>query len=194
MIATQLAAVIRAIGQMVTLRKTTSVFDPTSGVNAVNPASTSALMVMGAASAGATTINLDAAAVTGRLIAGDSFTIAGDATVYSLDAAVNANANAFAGVTFTPALALAAADNAAVTVSFTADHPVKAAVRAYKPEEIVGLVQQGDRQVRIAANDLDLTPARLDKLIISGNEFTIEHVETRAVRGVDALHILQVRG
>ena len=194
MIATQLAAVIRAIGQMVTLRKTTSVFDPTTGVNAANPASTSALMVMGAASGGATTINLDAAAVTGRLVAGDTFTIAGDATVYTLDGAVNASANAFAGVTFTPALALAAADNAAVTVSFAADHAVKAAVRDFKPQEIIGLVAQGDRQVRIAANDLTVTPARHDKLIISGAEFTILDVETRAVRGVDALHILQVRG
>ncbi len=194
MIATQLAAVIRAIGQMVTLRKTTSAFDPTSGVNAVNPASTSALRVMGAASAGATTINLDAAAVTGRLKAGDTFTIVGDATVYTLDGAVNANGNAFAGVTFTPALALAAADDAAVTLSFAADHPVKAAVRAYKPQEIIGLVAQGDRQVRIAAKDITVTPERHDRLVIGGAEATILYVETRAVRGVDALHILQVRG
>lgn len=194
MIASQLAAVIRAIGQVVTLRNITSVYDPTTGVNATNPASTGALMVMGGASAGATTINLDAPAVTGRLVAGDTFTIAADTTVYTLANAVNANGNAFAGVTFTPALALAAPDNAAVTVSYGADHLVKAAVRAYKPQEIIGLVQQGDRQVRIAANDLAVTPARHDKLVISGAEATILHVETRAVRGVDALHILQIRG
>ena len=36
--------------------------------------------------------------------------------------------------------------------------PIKAGMRQYRAREIAGLVQQGDRDVRIAAADLSFTP------------------------------------
>lgn len=79
-------------------------------------ASTGSLLVNGATAKGATSINLDAGSVTGTLVPGDSFSIAGDSQRYAVTNTVTASGNAFAGVTFTPELAVAAADNAAVTV------------------------------------------------------------------------------
>lgn len=80
-------------------------------------ASTGTLTVNGATAKGATTINLDAGSVTGTLVAGDTFSIAGDSQRYAVTATSTASGNAFTGVTFTPPLAVAAADNAVVTVS-----------------------------------------------------------------------------
>ncbi len=192
MIADKVAAVIDRAGQTVTLRKVTSDYDVATGVNAVNPPSTPTLKVNGTTASGLTTIALDATTVTGRLIVGDSFLISGDATVYTLTNNVNAASNGFAGVTFTPALALEAADDADVTVTFSADHSVKASVRSFGPKEIIGLIQQGDREVRMAS--LTVTPARGDKITIGAEDWNIENVDTRNFAGDDVLHIIQVRG
>lgn len=77
--------------------------------------SATALAVNGAASLGATTINLDAGSVTGTLVPGDTFVIAGNTQRYAITNTTTASGNAFTGVTFTPALVAAAADNAVVT-------------------------------------------------------------------------------
>lgn len=79
-------------------------------------ASTGTLAVVGATTAGATTIGLDAVSVTGTLVPGDSFVIAGNTQRYAITNTVTAATNAFVGVTFTPALVANAADNAVVTV------------------------------------------------------------------------------
>ena len=81
--------------------------------------SVAALAVNGAFAKGATVINLDAAAVTGTLVAGDSFAITGDAQRYVVvnSTPVTASGNAFTGVQVYPPLAQAVADNAVVTVS-----------------------------------------------------------------------------
>ena len=47
---------------------------------------------------------------------GDSFVIAGNTQRYAITNTVTAAANAFVGVTFTPALVAAAANNAVVTL------------------------------------------------------------------------------
>lgn len=71
--------------------------------------------------AGSTTINLDAAdaSVTGTLLAGDVLTIAHGGTTgtknYVVTATSTASGNAFTGVTISPGLAAAVADNAVVT-------------------------------------------------------------------------------
>ncbi len=78
--------------------------------------SVTALAVNGAFAKGVSSINLDAATVTGTLVAGDSFVISGDTQRYAVTSTVTAAANAFAAVSFTPPLAAAAADNAVVSV------------------------------------------------------------------------------
>ena len=84
-------------------------------------ASVTALLTNGTPAKGATTANLDAAAVTGTLVPGDSFVIAGNTQRYAVTALNTAASNAFTGVTFVPGLAAAPGDGAAVTVSLD-DH------------------------------------------------------------------------
>lgn len=81
--------------------------------------STGTLAVNGATAAGATTINLDAGAVTGTIKAGTIFNIAGDDTDYIVTADVTAASNAFTAVPISPALQTNAADNAVVTLEAT---------------------------------------------------------------------------
>ena len=78
--------------------------------------SVTALVVNGAAARGATAMSLDAAAVTGTLLHGDTFSIAGQSQRYAVTGTSTAAGNAFGNVTFTPALAADVADGAAVTV------------------------------------------------------------------------------
>ena len=89
------------------------------GAHVKGTCSVAALAVNGAFAKGATSINLDAAAVTGTLMLGDSFAITGDGQRYVVvnSAPVTASGNAFTGVQVYPPLAQAVADNAVVTVS-----------------------------------------------------------------------------
>jgi hypothetical protein len=62
---------------------------------------------------------------------------------------------------------------------------IKAGVRQYRAREISGLVQQGDREVRIAAADLSFTPRPNDQVV---------SVNMRSSFDEAAVHIVQVRG
>jgi hypothetical protein len=64
-------------------------------------------------------------------------------------------------------------------------YTIKAGVREYRAGEIAGLVQQGDREVRIAAADLTFTPRPNDQVV---------SVNTRSPSNETAIHIVQVRG
>jgi hypothetical protein len=73
-------------------------------------------------------------------------------------------------------------------------YTIKASVREYRAREIAGLVQQGDREVRIAAADLSFTPRSNDQVGIGGKTFQVASVNTRSPFGEAAIHIVQVRG
>jgi hypothetical protein len=73
-------------------------------------------------------------------------------------------------------------------------YTIKAGVRQYRAREITGLVQQGDREVRIAAADLSFTPRSNDQVGIGGKTFQVASVNTRSPFGEAAIHIVQVRG
>lgn len=79
-------------------------------------------LVNGAVSIGATTVNIDAGTLTGTVVVGDIFTVAGDTQQYVVTANATAAANAITGMAFSPAAKVAWADNAAVT--FVASHAV----------------------------------------------------------------------
>ena len=73
-------------------------------------------LINGAASVGATTIAIDGVASgSTTLLAGDSFTISGDTTYYSITADNTAASGAHSSVTISPPLQAAAANNAEVT-------------------------------------------------------------------------------
>ncbi|MEI8186095.1 MAG: P22 phage major capsid protein family protein [Chlorobiaceae bacterium] len=89
------------------------------GTHTKGTCSAATLAVNGALGKGASFISLDASAVTGTLLLGDTFSIAGDSQRYAVvnDTPVTASGNCFAGVQIYPPLAQAVADNAVVTVS-----------------------------------------------------------------------------
>jgi hypothetical protein len=81
------------------------------------------------------------------------------------------------------------------------DGPASARVVDYKPEQLVGSVQQGDRKLIVMAEDLEKvqwpTPIRKnDKAVVNGKELNIEGVDdhTRRINGVLIAYELQVRG
>jgi hypothetical protein len=76
----------------------------------------------------------------------------------------------------------------------TQSYTIKAGVRQYRAREISGLVQQGDREVRIAAADLSFTPRPNDQVVIGGKTYQVESVNTRSPLGEATIHIVQVRG
>lgn len=84
-------------------------------------ASTGTLAVVADTDQGATTIGLDAVSVTGTLVPGDTFVIAGNTQRYSITNTTTAATNAFTGVTFTPPLVADASEDDVVTVSLD-DH------------------------------------------------------------------------
>ncbi len=98
-------------GAVATVRRANTLKDENAGTVV------STLAVDGTTAAGQASINLDATRVTGTLVQGATFTIAGNATTYTVAADVTASSNALAGVTFTPVLAAEAADDAAVTIT-----------------------------------------------------------------------------
>ena len=73
-------------------------------------------------------------------------------------------------------------------------YSIKAGVRQYRAREIAGLVQQGDREVRIAAADLSFTPRPNDQVVIGGKTFQVVSVNTRSPFNEAAIHLVQVRG
>jgi hypothetical protein len=75
----------------------------------------------------------------------------------------------------------------------SSDTPVNAVVRAYRPRELLGILQQGDREVRIAAADLASPPTTEDHLVFDGKVWTILAIDTRKAAGSTLLHILTVR-
>lgn len=85
----------------------------TAGTLATSP------LINGAVSAGATTLNLDAVSLTGTLLAGDVFTVAGDTQTYVVVTGGTAAGNALNGVVFYPPSVLGFADNAAFTLKAT---------------------------------------------------------------------------
>ena len=74
------------------------------------------------------------------------------------------------------------------------NYTVKAGVRQYRAKEIAGLVQQGDREVRIGAAGLSFTPRPNDQIVIGDKAFQAVSVDTRRPFNEAAIHILQVRG
>jgi hypothetical protein len=59
-------------------------------------------------------------------------------------------------------------------------YTIKAGVRQYRAREIAGLAQQGDREVRIAAADLSLTPRPNDQVVIGRKTYQVVSVNTRS--------------
>ena len=76
---------------------------------------------------------------------------------------------------------------------------VRAFVRGFTADELVGGIKQGDRAMHIAPSKLEAkgwadAPRKPDQVVIAGSTATVQSCETRRLRGVPCLHIVQVRG
>lgn len=76
----------------------------------------------------------------------------------------------------------------------TTDYTVKAHFRTYKQSEVAGLVQQGDREMRIAAGSITFTPKPNDTVIDGTRTYKVISVDTRIHKDVLLLHIMNIRG
>lgn len=144
-----------------------------------NPPQGSDFTVSAAVSAGVLAIGIRSGFTIGRLLPGDRFTIAGNATEYTVGSpGVNAVSNVFANVPITPALAANAAQGAAVTFSFQRDFALRAAVAAYQTSDVLAGVQVGDRrlvlmQSQIAAKGMADEPKAGDRIIMAGRSLNV---------------------
>lgn len=72
-------------------------------------------------------------------------------------------------------------------------------VRGYRPDELVGGIQQGDTEVVLSPSRLKAAgwmsdPKRLDKVIVAGRIRNVENAVPIYIRGTVVRYNLQVRG
>jgi hypothetical protein len=125
---------------------------PTHTAGTLSNGSTHTAKVNDAAyTVGETTVDIDETTLTGTVVIGDIFTVAGDTQTYVVTADATAAANAIAGMEFLPASKVAWADDAVVT--FRDDHVVNlvfhrdAFAFATRPLASQGLVMPGGNQI-----------------------------------------------
>jgi hypothetical protein len=58
---------------------------------------------------------------------------------------------------------------------------IKAFVRGYQPDELVGDIQQGDRELHVAPTDLSWTPDQPDRVQIGDATAVVQTTETRTL-------------
>jgi hypothetical protein len=102
---------------------------------------------------GESTVDIDASSLSGTVVKGDMFTVAGDSQQYVVTAGATASGNALAGMAFTPTSKVAWANNAQITftgggsgatdsVSNLAFHPTAFGIAFAKPQD-VAIVEGG---------------------------------------------------
>lgn len=79
------------------------------------------------------------------------------------------------------------------------DVTVRAVVRGYGPDELVGGVQQGDRRVTLSQREMEQAqwcwPVKVqDRVIIEGKPTVVQSVDKRKIGDDVAMYVLQVRG
>jgi len=74
------------------------------------------------------------------------------------------------------------------------DTTTVAHVRKYSDRELSGLIQQGDREMRIGADQITFEPSDHDIAVIDGAEFNIVSFDTRVDRNVKIEYIFHIRG
>lgn len=86
-------------------------------------------------------------------------------------------------------------DQATMTTSNTETVVViQAHFRKFAAKEITGLIKEGDRQLRIAADSVSFVPERNDTILTSEGNFTIKSVDSRTAYGDPAVYICVARG
>lgn len=116
-----------------------------------NGTSKAALINKANVAVGDTSVPMDSATLTGTLVVGDLFTVAGDTQQYVVTANATAASNAIASVSFSPPAKVAWADNAAVT--FVSNHDVAGVAMhpqaiAFASKPLDDVIFEGGSQIR----------------------------------------------
>lgn len=166
-----LAQLIKVQGGTVSYTNVTSLTNQQNP--GVNPPTVMNLVVNGLTTSGLGLINFRAAILTGRLVAGDKFTIAGDPTVYTLtaDALSPLTGPTLTGVAFTPVLTTTEADGAAVSLTFSAQYNVQALITDFPAYLINGTsIQSKDHKIRALASAFAQNPVIGDAVQLPSGE------------------------
>jgi hypothetical protein len=163
------AQVVEATGKMIVFRKTTTLTGPNAPTNPVD----GDILVAIDALAGDSTITLTAPDGNWFLEVGDSFTLPGDLTVYSVTSRSIAVDGSFGAVAISPALAAPVSAGATVSVVWVNDYPAKARISRYSAQEMSGTtVTAFDLKVVLSAQADDgrviPPPQPVDRMIIDG--------------------------
>jgi len=127
--------------------------------------------VNGTVAAGGSTLDLDSPGLEGTLVASCNFTIATDATVYTVSADVEAVSGELTSVAFSPVLTQEATDDLVVTLATGATYTPSCAVLSPRSYDLEGgLVHADDRIVWLSAEDLTVAPKDSDELTVNGEK------------------------
>lgn len=130
---------------------------------------TVALVVNGAHLAGVSAISLRADLLEGILLAGGKFTIAGNATVYTVQADAEATAAALSA-SISPVLAANAADGAAVTLTLSYVDYTFVGMRGRQDVENIDTGEASTRRlVHLAGENAPVTPRLTDFIVLDSD-------------------------
>ena len=72
-------------------------------------------------------------------------------------------------------------------------HIAVASIRQFADSELTGLVQKGERVLRVGSLDLNpYVPKHNDKVVVLGEEFNIRNVIRLSAKGEDALYEVKI--
>jgi hypothetical protein len=113
----------------------------------------------------------------GAVREGHTFTLEGDATVYTVQADVTADANTLTDVPILPVLSQAFSDGDTVALVAYTDYTFYFCSRGNREADIEGTsIASTDRQIMLAGLNAPITPDDDDKVIIDGEPTNIARV------------------
>ena len=80
------------------------------------------------------------------------------------------------------------------TNTLTNTSNVNAHIRLFKDTELSGLIQAGDREMRIAAEEITFIPNNDDRVNVAGTDFNVVSVSRCTANGSNAMYVLTIRG
>jgi hypothetical protein len=176
MLAFRFADAVRRRGLLITLRRITTTAD------GINPPSVVDLAADGTQASGATTLALRGSSVAGRLLVGDTITMAGQtftATVNTPSRGVLADVPGFSGVAVTPPVGTAISSGTPATLACAADIPVYATIEQFARQVVDGQLIV-TRRLTVRVPTLDATGAALPEprnswqMVVNGDVRSIQ--------------------
>lgn len=189
----RVTALTAKVGKSITYRRISVSSGP---VPLQNPPTTpNAITVQSGELTGATSLQVGGAGFRGRVVAGDTFTVAGNAQVYTITADANIDrANGTVTLVFSPGLSADASISDAVAFTWSGDTTVVARISSYTNMYQGGSLMEAPSTVAVIPGEaLSAAPKVGDQLIIDTETLTIFSVPTDFVQENPGLWRVQAR-